>query len=806
MYRVDKTWAATLAMFLVAVPVPLARAEKEQLPPGVLARLGAPRLRPGPAVTAVAVAPDGKLAASAGTDQRIRLWDVKTGTEVRAFKAQEAPIRTLLFLTKGAKLLSSCDRGTMQLWDVAKGTALKTFKTPNKGRLTLVATRDGDAVFGRGPDGVIRRWEVSTGKEAEALATEQGNLTALALSRDGKRLAWGRPDGSVRVWDVGANEETQTLDGKPVVTGLAFTPDGKVLASANTAEYGVILHDVATGKELRRMGKDVVTQFTLSPSGKLLLLDMQRHPLTVWGAASGKQLRQVSPAAGFAGLLPAFLPDGNTLAVGTQGGLRFWDLARDKPIHDAEGQGKPVEDVCYTPDSKTLIARDILGKLHVWDVATGKKLGVVKGSMPGGSEAKPILAVTADSRTLVYLNADRSLRFWDLKAGRETRRLNEAVDDRSTLQALTPDGGKFAWIDHNGDFQVLNLATDAKPRKVPAQQGPPGGHRLAWSPNGQVLAVVGNTSLQVLDMAEGRSLIKMQFPRDVAGFSFAADSRTFACATDVIQIFETATGVQRQGLKRPAPGATSPALSPDRRLMAVTGDHNSIVVYNLVNGQELTRLDGHADGIAALAFAPDAKTLASASHDYTVLIWDVSELTKKAQPTGVARAADLDALWKDLQGKDAAKVHRAIWTMAGSAGKAEAYLKARLKPAPMATAKGIERMIADLDAEDFDKREQASQDLKGLRDQAIPAVRKALEKSTSLEQRRRLKEILAKATPIEQDKEGLATLRAMEVLELLGTKEARSVLQSLARGGPSAWQTLEAKATLERLARRMTKE
>jgi hypothetical protein len=119
-------------------------------------------------------------------------------------------------------------------------------------------------------------------------------------------------------------------------------------------------------------------------------------------------------------------------------------------------------------------------------------------------------------------------------------------------------------------------------------------------------------------------------------------------------------------------------------------------------------------------------------------------------------------------------------------------------------AKRLTGLIADLDSDEFGIRQKAVAELEKLDDQPLAAYRKVLESKPPIETRRHLEHLLEKAGSAWWDVSGerLRSLRAIEALELAGTKEAREVLTALAAGGPGARLTEQAKAALERLASR----
>jgi hypothetical protein len=158
---------------------------------------------------------------------------------------------------------------------------------------------------------------------------------------------------------------------------------------------------------------------------------------------------------------------------------------------------------------------------------------------------------------------------------------------------------------------------------------------------------------------------------------------------------------------------------------------------------------------------------------------------------------ELAGAWKDLAGLNTYRARRSMALLAADPKKSVTYLKEQLQPVPKADAERIDRLVADLDSENFAARQKAEQELEKLRELPEPALRKLLDAKPSLEVRQRAERLLQRIE--DKPAEVMQQLRAVTVLERLGTVEAREVLKHLATGTPEAWQTREAKAALERL-------
>jgi HEAT repeat protein len=131
--------------------------------------------------------------------------------------------------------------------------------------------------------------------------------------------------------------------------------------------------------------------------------------------------------------------------------------------------------------------------------------------------------------------------------------------------------------------------------------------------------------------------------------------------------------------------------------------------------------------------------------------------------------------------------------------EAEGLVKDKLAAGPGVKAEQLARLIAALDSDEFETRESASKELANLGGLAEAVLRKALDGKPSPEVRRRVEDLLGQLEGKAEDPQERRLLRAIEVLERLGTPEARRLLDKLAKETTGARAAREAKASMERL-------
>jgi hypothetical protein len=248
---------------------------------------------------------------------------------------------------------------------------------------------------------------------------------------------------------------------------------------------------------------------------------------------------------------------------------------------------------------------------------------------------------------------------------------------------------------------------------------------------------------------------------------------------------------------------TAPAFSPDGRFVATAGERRgTLAVQEMGTGAVRRVLATDQRGVSGLAFSPDSRLLASVSMDGTALLWDLT-----APAPGDAAAAeltdkDLAALWGDLGGRDGAKVDRAVVRLAADPKRSVPFLRDNVKRAESAEdEKVLAKLIADLDSDDFETRKRAQEELGNRGARVKPALLRALEGKPSLDVRKRLEALLGELDSSPQGPWDARLLRGVEVLERIGTAEARQALEALAGGPAHHPLTEDARAAAGRLSR-----
>jgi hypothetical protein len=227
-----------------------------------------------------------------------------------------------------------------------------------------------------------------------------------------------------------------------------------------------------------------------------------------------------------------------------------------------------------------------------------------------------------------------------------------------------------------------------------------------------------------------------------------------------------------------------------------------VCLWDVATGRPSGRLRGHEGEIHSLASSPNGRYLASGGDDRTILIWDLSRAIGPSQPVKDRLSEEeLQRFWAELAEADPICARAAVRALAAAPRDALPFLRRRLQPARAPSAKELAALIEQLGGADFATREKAYRRLAHLGETAESGLRRARANKPDFELHQRIGRLLEMCDNPALSADRWRDQRAIEVLERIGDRSARAVLEALARGVPEARLTFESKAALRRLRR-----
>jgi RNA polymerase sigma factor (sigma-70 family) len=784
------------------------------LPAGTLIRFGSVEMRHDDAIRASALSPDGKILATT-SGRSVVLWDLAAGKPLHRFVCDDHWMFVtpgIAFSPDGRYLGYVQDANFACVWNVKSGKEVARFeeRARRSSALCKFTPDSKEFVLNEGMNGLVF-WDVQANKASSSVVAAHVSI----LSPDARTGVRVEPKGGLTFIDARTGKDTGRLDvaaeHNGIRNGIAFTPDTKILAvvhqnkevqvrefpggdlrfsvplpaSAKQAipgedhwQYqlsfadgqtlqlgtaGGVVHrwDLTTRKELpplKKHARPVAGAHTL-PDKKTVVTTGEDGLVRRWDRETGKEL---SEPKGYVGQLHAeYSPNGHLVAAGDgRGRLDLWDAQTGKPLRVLQNEGPAVKKLAFAPDGKSLAAALADSTVHFWTIPDGQEQPVLRCGKEQDLSFTPEMHFSADGRRLMLVDRQYRSRLWDLK----TEKICWAGSGRAHL---SPDGKTM--VAEKVDLIVLDAETGKAGPKLQLNTRGIGSTALAYSPDSKLIAVGRHDgAVHLLRTDNGAEVVQFQATGPRKGIPVE----------------------MRRGVLTSVNGLV---FSRDARWLCTSGDEGNVRLWEVATGCEVLRLEAHVGRATGVSFGADGRTLLSCGGDAQAYLWSL-----RPPSAGTAKPS-LDSLWTALADEPPV-AYGAIWQMSEAKGVSN-FLRAKIVPVKPVANERLKKLIDDLNDATFVARATAYKELADLGGVAAPAMRKVLASKPSLEQRRRLEELVEKVETKKLSADELRICRAIDVVARRGTPETRELLNALAAGAPGALTTNEAQAALKRFER-----
>jgi RNA polymerase sigma factor (sigma-70 family) len=782
----------------------------DPLPAEAIARIGSPRLRTGGDIKGLSYSADGKVIVSASVGGSIQIWNAATGKLRRSVNAPIA-YRSALSVSAFDNEIHLFSDNTCRSFAGDSGRETRSLTVakniePYSVRLAL----DHSAVILAPFDGPIHLIDLRTGEEKQNWKLDGRNY-ATAFLPNAKSVVIGGDAGMVRVFDIATGAKIREMK-IPLnrVTRIEVSPQNDKLLAAGLYESPVFVYDLRTGAELSRIkperDRPDVHGMAFSPDGRLVALGGQWEYCAVYETASGKEIKRFP--TGSTVYCVAFAADGKTLLVGTHfGNITQWDVASGKSLAASASPTGPITAIRFAAAGRQLLTLSDTHALYDWKTgAERQRFAAAPGFYPWSTALSPdethLASPAAGEEAIVIL---------DSKTGKAIRELPGTKKAYVQVTRFSPNGKQLYSSSNDGVVRVWDVESGKLIKELSGHLPAPS----VWvSPDGSWLATatpwgprVADYDIRIWDTRTWRLVRRITPPAGAAvalAFSPVKEEIAVGCVTPQtlgeggeVGLFDLRSGNEIRKFVGHTKAISGIAFSPDGRSLVTGSSDQTLRLWEIATAKERHRLGAYASAPMSPIFSPDGTLLAASSNDGPILVWDIFGLHSNvsAGPNNSAEARNL--VWDALACDDAKAAFQTLRRLVRNPGPAVAILRERLKPAEPVNGIRLMQLFEDLDSAEFETRQAAFAALDKLGDRVETPLLRALQGKRSLESKRRIESLIEKlSTPTS---ERLARWRALEVLEQIANPDALELLNVLAAGDPAARQTREATQARDRL-------
>jgi WD40 repeat protein len=455
-----------------------------------------------------------------------------------------------------------------------------------------------------------------------SLTQNFGGVQAIAFSPIQDVFAVGDTVGGIRLFRLEDRQPYLYLEGHgknlSVITNIAFSPDGQMLASSSI-DSKVKIWNIDTGECLKTFtGKQQwIWSVAFSPDGQTVAIGGEDSVVTLWNIHTDERRFLLGHHSWVWSLL--FHPHKNILASASYDfSIRLWDADTGKCLNTLEGHQNILFGVDFHPSGKILASASYDYTVKLWDVKTGECLKTLEGHTHGVSS----VAFNGDGQILASGSGDRTIKIWDVKTGECLRTLRGHTLNLSMVD-FAPDQNILVSGDNN---QVLKLWDVEGGKCLKTWQGYTDIMlATAVSPDGKLVASgSSDKAVRIWDLKSEKLISTGRHNGWVWMVDFSPDGQTLvSCSQDeTIKLWDVSTGKCRKTIRGHVKIWTV-KFSPDGKLLASGNQDGTVCFWDSSTGENLRCIEAHSLWIWAIVFSPDGKTLASGSADTTIKIWDI---------------------------------------------------------------------------------------------------------------------------------------------------------------------------------------
>jgi WD40 repeat protein/serine/threonine protein kinase len=584
--------------------------------------------------------PDYKQFATLDNEGRLHLWDTAQQVLIETLSLSRESIISFSYSFNSKTLAVSGSNGSLVVFNLIEGKRVKQGKVHRSTATFVRFTPDGSKFITAGLSGNVKVWDNQSGQRLYSVQAHIGFINDLAISPDSQKLISVGYDSKLHVLDI-ASQKVEESPLPSMVVDIGFDPGGNYLLLLGVNRGW--LHELATKKNYPlSSGRDAAYTHAFSADGRLLALGHPTH-ISLWDFKTRKKIKdnikfpkRVNKSAinhhSF-----AFDKAGENLYVlGGKTPLQVCNIAQNKTSLHLDGHRVPIVKARFSPDGHMVASLDRGGSLRLWKRSTGFCFAKLQtdGSYFEWSRDGRQLIVARNAGRIRGLRrlagqSHSSIDIWDVDKQKKVQSLviNESLSrfskyPRTLAMTVSPDGKKLATGHDDWSVRFWDLKEGKEELRINSRFSAV--VDLVFSFDGRLLALAGrDRSVEIWDVQTLKRLQTLKHDEPLTCVAFHPNKEELSVGTKSgrVWIWDWKRDDPLLTLSIHDKAVTDVSYRPDGLILAVAGDDSKIRLIDLKSGKQVLALRCHERSTRTVDFSPSGAQLLSGGADQTVQLW-----------------------------------------------------------------------------------------------------------------------------------------------------------------------------------------
>ena len=595
-------------------------------------------------VKSVDISSDGFLGLTGSKDATVKLWDLRTGKEMRVLKGHSKDVTSVKFSPDGKLAVSGSEDKTIKLWNIVTGSEIKTFSGHNHEVNAVSVSNDGKFVLSGSSDWTsndhtIKLWDIVTGEESKTFYGHSQGIISVDFSPCNNKILSSSNDDTTKLWDIKTGSVIYSINNSMLAS---FSPDGEKIISRSSGKNSNILnlYESETGKIIKTIPTNhskYIFSVEFSANGKYIVTGsadntselIELETGTIINTFTAPKSSAVNPMVNSA----VFSPDDKYILCSTADGeIIYRESETGKIIHSITKSAEYVYGSTFSKGGSNILLNSYDRTLKLFNKNSGKILKTFQDKSIGVS------ATISNDGKYILKGCQGIAKLWDINSGELVRTFG---DDKSTNwfhSALSQDG-RFVVSTFGNYLALWDFNTGEFIRTMPGHE--PESNCLKFTPDSRsIIASSPNKAIWVWDVTSGKVIRKYEeFDYDkkhklkqetghsfmIVSIDISSDGKYAVSGSEdkTIKLWNFDTGNVLKTFSGHKDRVNSVSFSSDGQKIVSGSNDKTVKFWDISSVQEIKTYAGHDDGVSSVEFSPDDRYILSSSWDNTIKIWDI---------------------------------------------------------------------------------------------------------------------------------------------------------------------------------------